>query len=336
MPEVSVIVPVYKVEKYLHRCIDSILAQTFEDFELILVDDGSPDNCGVICDEYAEKDCRVKVIHKENGGVSSARNAGLVLSTGEYIMFCDGDDALHQKAVECLLHNISTHSSELIVGAFEYIRISSARNTIKQEKSLYREGKEIELTNPDGIGWLWEQNNMLSACGKIFRGDIIRQNELCFNTDLIVLEDYAFVIDYLFCCQSVAMVPDVVYLCYPQEDIPLLERRSRKDFYDDVLVVSRKLTKFLSNLQSGEAVRIQEMSIYPTIKLAYGLLWSTEAPNLSARIKKYKRIKKAMSAVEFGQIVQYYQSEYTPVEYVCLKHRCLFGLLVVRVIRRFF
>ena len=87
MPEVSIIVPVYKVEPYLRRCVDSILAQTFTDFELILVDDGSPDNCPAICDEYAERDSRVRVIHKENGGVSSARNAGMEAAVGGGI-FC--------------------------------------------------------------------------------------------------------------------------------------------------------------------------------------------------------------------------------------------------------
>ena len=92
MPEISIIVPVYKVEKYLNRCIDSILAQSFPDFELILVDDGSPDKSGKICDDYAAKDSRVKVIHKENAGVSAARNSGLAMSSGSYIMFCDSDD----------------------------------------------------------------------------------------------------------------------------------------------------------------------------------------------------------------------------------------------------
>ena len=91
-PEISIIVPVYKVEKYLNECIDSILAQTFTDFELILVDDGSPDNCPALCDAAAEKDSRVRVIHKINGGVSTARNAGLAAAQGNWIGFVDPDD----------------------------------------------------------------------------------------------------------------------------------------------------------------------------------------------------------------------------------------------------
>ena len=92
MPKISVIVPVYKVEAYLQECVDSILAQTFEDFELILVDDGSPDNCGAICDAYAGKDSRVKVIHQENQGLSGARNTGIEASKGEFLTFVDSDD----------------------------------------------------------------------------------------------------------------------------------------------------------------------------------------------------------------------------------------------------
>lgn len=95
MPTISIIVPVYNVEAYLCRCIDSILAQTFTDFELILVDDGSPDNCSSICDEYAKKDSRIVVVHKENGGLSDARNTGLDIAKGEYIGFVDSDDFIH-------------------------------------------------------------------------------------------------------------------------------------------------------------------------------------------------------------------------------------------------
>ena len=103
MPKISVIVPVYKVEQYLHECVDSILAQTFTDFELILVDDGSPDNCGKICDEYAAKDSRVRVIHQENQGVSAARNAALDVAKGEFIAFIDSDDVVNVYYLEVLL-----------------------------------------------------------------------------------------------------------------------------------------------------------------------------------------------------------------------------------------
>lgn len=102
-PLVSVIVPVYKVEKYLAECIESVLAQTFKDFELILVDDGSPDNSGKICDDYAARDSRIRVFHKENGGVSSARNLGLDKARGEWITFVDSDDKLFPNALEALI-----------------------------------------------------------------------------------------------------------------------------------------------------------------------------------------------------------------------------------------
>jgi len=101
--QISVIVPVYKVEPYLDRCVNSLLNQTFRDFELILVDDGSPDNCGRMCDEYARRDDRIRVIHKENGGLSSARNAGLDISQGTFVAFVDSDDWVHPWYLE-LLH----------------------------------------------------------------------------------------------------------------------------------------------------------------------------------------------------------------------------------------
>ena len=98
--KLSIIVPVYQVADTLRRCVDSIVSQTFTDWELILVDDGSPDNCGIICDEYTEKDCRIKVIHKENGGLSDARNAGLKMAQGEFVTFVDSDDYIRQDTYE--------------------------------------------------------------------------------------------------------------------------------------------------------------------------------------------------------------------------------------------
>ena len=126
MPQISVIVPVYKVEKYIYRCVDSILGQTYADFELILVDDGSPDNCGAICDEYAAKDSRVVVIHQENGGLSAARNAGIdwafTNSDSQWISFIDSDDWVHSHFWEALIGAAQKCDTQISCCLFQRIK----------------------------------------------------------------------------------------------------------------------------------------------------------------------------------------------------------------------
>ena len=164
MPTISVIVPVYKVEKYIHRCVDSILGQTYTDFELILVDDGSPDNCGAICDEYAAKDSRVVVIHQENGGLSAARNAGIdwafANSDSQWLTFIDSDDWVHPEYLQRLL--------DAAVGFNVSVSICGYAQT---------EGEEPEIDPETLIPSLWntedfyvEHNvNATVAWGKLYR-----------------------------------------------------------------------------------------------------------------------------------------------------------------------
>lgn len=113
-PLISVIVPIYNVEKYLSKCVDSIINQTYKNLEIILVDDGSPDNCPKICDEYAKQDSRIKVIHKENGGLSDARNAGMKVATGEYVSFIDSDDYISDDFIETLYATMKTENSDIV------------------------------------------------------------------------------------------------------------------------------------------------------------------------------------------------------------------------------
>lgn len=127
---ISVIVPVYKVEPYLRRCVDSILAQTYTNLEIILVDDGSPDDCGAICDEYAKKDSRIKVIHKENGGQGSARNCGLDVATGQYITFVDSDDWIDPDMYECLHNLLIEHDADIAEGSYRFYRPWKTENQI--------------------------------------------------------------------------------------------------------------------------------------------------------------------------------------------------------------
>ena len=125
-PLISIIIPVYNVEQYLHRCVDSVLNQTYKNLEIILVNDGSPDNCPFICDEYAKKDKRIIVVHKENGGLSSARNAGLEIVQGEYISFIDSDDWIHENYNEILYKNL--HEKLKLIYTCYYGMLCSQQN----------------------------------------------------------------------------------------------------------------------------------------------------------------------------------------------------------------
>ena len=138
MPSISVIVPVYKVENFLHRCVDNILAQTFEDFELILVDDGSPDNCGAICDEYARKDSRIQVIHQKNGGLSAARNAGIdwafANSDSRWLSFVDSDDWVHPDFLKILY--TAAETAHCKISACGFFRTSGEAFPEQQETEI--------------------------------------------------------------------------------------------------------------------------------------------------------------------------------------------------------
>lgn len=136
MPYLSIIVPVYKVEAYINKCIDSILNQTFTDYELILVDDGSPDNCGKICDEYALRDERIKVIHQENAGLSAARNTGLRYASGQCIAFVDSDDYIDTKMYEILINAQKTNDADIVkCGCSRFIedKVTSQKNFCRFE-----------------------------------------------------------------------------------------------------------------------------------------------------------------------------------------------------------
>ena len=119
---VSVIVPIYNVEDYLPKCIDSIICQTYKNIEIILVDDGSPDSCGQICENYKKKDSRIKVIHKENGGLSDARNAGICRAKGSYYVFRDSDDYIHERMIETLVEGVVSTSADIAVCSFKNVK----------------------------------------------------------------------------------------------------------------------------------------------------------------------------------------------------------------------
>lgn len=167
-PLISVIVPVYKVEKFLCRCVDSIIAQTYDNLEIILVDDGSPDNCGNICDEYAEADKRVKVVHKKNGGLSDARNVGMENSKGELIAFVDSDDWLSLDYFEVLYRNLLNTDADISI--CDFLRLDN-----ELDANVSSMGEIETFTNLEAIEQLFGRLYLqfVIACGKLYKRKVI-------------------------------------------------------------------------------------------------------------------------------------------------------------------
>lgn len=210
MSQISVIVPIYNVEKYIHRCIDSILAQNFMDFELILIDDGSPDNCGKICDEYAKKDSRIHVIHKENGGLSDARNAGIDWafehSNSKWITFIDSDDWIHPKYLKALYNAVMNTGLNLSVCGFER---TEGENPLVDESELMP-----EICNTESF--YCEQNvNAIVAWGKLYKKEDFKTIRYPKGK---LHEDEFTTYKILFKYKNVAFVNQPLYFYYQNEN----------------------------------------------------------------------------------------------------------------------
>ena len=204
-PFVSVIVPVYNVERYLPRCIESILGQTYTNFELILIDDGTPDRSGIICDRYAEKDSRIRVIHKENGGVSTARNAGIDAARGEWITFIDSDDWVSDKYLEILVGPLNKEKYDIVVAEFEYHHFKILKR-IGEERSI-----DISSINNENVFGAICKMEFSGPCFKLFSMEIIKLYNLSFPENVAVAEDAIFVKSYLKFCTKIYVAAHIVY-----------------------------------------------------------------------------------------------------------------------------
>ena len=220
MPQISTIVPIYKVEAYLNRCIDSVLSQTFTDFELILVDDGSPDNCGKICDEYAKKDNRIRVIHKENGGLSSARNAGIDWamenSDSDWLCFIDSDDWIDPHYLEYLYRAAIDNNVEI-----------SVCNVLEAEShNITPETYEYSAT---AIDWkaIYVENNVWAtvAWNKLYKKCVFNGNRYPVGK---IHEDEFLTYKLLYNVKKVAWVKAKLYFYFRRNDSITLSEYSLK------------------------------------------------------------------------------------------------------------
>ena len=194
MPVLSVIVPIYKVEKYLEQCIESILQQSYKNFELILVDDGSPDNCPTICEQYAKKDNRIRVVHKQNGGLVSARKAGLQIAKGTYVAYVDGDDWIDSDMYErCILIMEKENADVMVCGYCAEIEDGTSTCMHSFLRTGVYRGEKLEELYRKALysGKFYEPGIVAAVWNKVYRKDILLENQFNVSDNIRMGEDAA-------------------------------------------------------------------------------------------------------------------------------------------------
>lgn len=208
IPKISVIVPVYNVEEYLPKCLESIMAQSFKDFELLLIDDGTPDRSGVICDEYAKRDSRIMVVHQKNLGVSAARNRGMEIARGNYVVFVDSDDWVEANYLKDLYDALPDYLLRgLVIEGLKKIYPDGAVEYIPLEETFFSKSEIYRI--------LTEQIDRALGypSAKLYNLSLIREKGISFSTEISLLEDQIFLLDYI-CHADFVLIESMYNYCY--------------------------------------------------------------------------------------------------------------------------
>lgn len=211
---ISIIVPIYNVEKYIKQCVESIIAQTYKDIEIILVDDGSPDNCPEICDDFAKQDSRIKVIHKANGGLVSARKAGLQASEGDYVCFVDGDDWIEPDMYEHIFDSIKLTGADCVITQFYYsYPDKEVKSEYKLTKELYiRREIEKEIFPTMLFDNQYYKFGIYPCCWtKVFKRELLEKHLTDTDDRIRMGEDIAFTYPCLMECQTISFIDKPLY-----------------------------------------------------------------------------------------------------------------------------
>lgn len=288
--KVSIVIPVYNVEKYLERCLLSIVNQTYSNLEIILVDDGSPDNCPSMCNEWAQKDNRIKVIHKQNEGLGYARNTGIEHATGDYICFFDSDDYIALDTIEKCVHIAKQEGTDIV--SFGYNNVNNKqeiyKTTIPCPSKYVYEGKEIHeyflpnLIAPDIISG--EITNLwMSACGSFCRAKVIMDSGWRFVSErTIISEDVYSLLRLYYNVKKVAVIPKAFY--YYCDNAKSLTHTYRKDRYIKIKGFYDACIKECNNLEYSFTVK--NRFLYPYISFTLAALKMIVNSDDNIKVKK--------------------------------------------------
>ncbi len=291
----SIIVPVYNVEKYLPQCVESILAQTFNDFELVLVDDGSPDSCPKLCDDYQAKDKRIKVIHKENGGLSDARNAGIKVAVGDYLLFVDSDDYWNSTEVLSSIYKVlsNSHYDVLQFGMQKYYSNSGVLEPAAEQFDFYEKPQTKDYLNKA----VAEKRLAISACSTVVLREFLLQNNLFFVKG-IKSEDIEWGIRLFSQKPKVFFMKDVFYVY-----------RIAREGSITSTVGFKNLVDYYHILEDSVALIEQKNDESLNALMSYAMYQLTIACALSRKVKlkkaERKEINSHLKKIAKGRITKY-------------------------------
>lgn len=312
-PKVSVVVPIYNVEPYLERCIQSLLNQSLKDIEIILVDDGSPDHCPQMCDEYAQKDSRIKVIHKQNGGLSSARNAGLDIANGEYVAFVDSDDYTSTEAYHTLYHKANVENADIAYAGFILQKSNGSESECFQLNETF-ENENIAnfLSSMIFDNKPYKDKIWMSVWNGIYKRELMESHKIRFQSERLFLsEDILFHTQLIPLCKKIICLPNTFYhYCYNGTSLTHSFNTNKIDnnfrLYESLLQTSKKygltnidtsIQLFLINYTRGvilKGIILSDMSFQDKYKYCQKVYEYKEWKNVfsSLQNKKIPRLEK--------------------------------------------
>lgn len=325
-PKVSVIVPIYNVEQFLDRCVQSLLKQTLKEIEIILVDDESPDNCPQMCDEYARHDERIKVVHKKNSGLGMACNSGMEIATGEYIAFCDSDDYVDAHMYERMYQASVEHQAEVIFTGINFV------NSHGNVKLLSKEPKEQLLSDKNSIhSYLLDmiaskpsdtidRKVQMSAKIVLYQRQLIEKYHLRFESERqFISEDLIWNIDVLSHATRVYLIPEAFYFyCF---NISSLTQKVRTDRFTFAKVLRKEVIN-----------RCQKYGVNNNVKFRVDRMFIGYMRNDMKKVFNNKAVNRPELKSYYSEILDDHIwkdiASYYPVSEMPIKHRIIFFLIL--------
>ncbi len=323
-PKISVIVPVYKAEKYLNRCVDSIINQTLEDIEIILVDDESPDNSPAICDEYAKTDARIKVIHKKNAGAGMARNSALEIATGEYVGFTDADDYIDTRMFEELYNAAKKYDAQFVISGTRFVGGNVfAKSGADEEKNCFDKEtffseekiKDLLLGVVGALPHEPEDSRYGTSIWKnLYKRDVIEENNIRFLSEReIMSEDALFTIDFIHYIKSAVGVPGVYYNYFRNDGS--ISKSYKKDRFEQTLVYLKVVEERIKDYVSEAEYQIYLDRVtqgYARVLCSQEIMYARE--NKVKFFELRKKLKKICTCAEVKGALKYYPWYKLPVK----------------------